>query len=160
DIDNIVLMALAKDPARRYPSADKLADDIRRHRDGLPVSSRAATLAYRAGKLLRRHWLEAGALAALLLALGAGAGVSSGQARVAAAERARAERRFEDVRHMADAMLFELHDAIADLPGATAARATIVKRALAYLATLESEAGDDPSLALDLAAAYRKLGDV
>ncbi len=55
DLDSIVLMAMRKDPRRRYASALELAEDLRRHRRGLPVIARPATLAYRAGKFVRRH---------------------------------------------------------------------------------------------------------
>jgi tetratricopeptide (TPR) repeat protein/predicted Ser/Thr protein kinase len=55
DLDTIVLTALAKDPARRYRSAADLADELRRHLQGMPVLARPATLGYRAGRFVRRH---------------------------------------------------------------------------------------------------------
>ncbi|HEV3410113.1 MAG TPA: serine/threonine-protein kinase, partial [Chthoniobacterales bacterium] len=55
DLDNIVLMALRKEPERRYGSANALAEDIRRHLDGLPVRARKDTLGYRASKFVQRH---------------------------------------------------------------------------------------------------------
>lgn len=55
DLDNIVLMALRKEPERRYQSADELSDDIRRHLEGLPVDARKDTLGYRSSKFIRRH---------------------------------------------------------------------------------------------------------
>ncbi|MFZ6185221.1 protein kinase domain-containing protein [Nannocystis pusilla] len=55
DLDAIVLKALRHEPARRYDTVDKLAEDIRRYQRGLPVQARQGTLRYRAGKLLRRH---------------------------------------------------------------------------------------------------------
>lgn len=55
DIDRIVLRATAVDPERRYPSAEALADDLQRHLAGRPVLAMPDSLAYRAGKLLRRH---------------------------------------------------------------------------------------------------------
>ena len=61
DLDTIVLMALRKEPARRYPSASALAADLQRHLDGLPVTARPDTFGYRAGKFVRRH---AGAVSA------------------------------------------------------------------------------------------------
>ncbi len=68
DLDTIVLMALRKEPERRYPSVSALAADIQRHLDGLPVSARPDTVGYRAGKFLRRH--TAAAAAALVGGLG------------------------------------------------------------------------------------------
>ncbi len=66
DLDNIVLMALRKEPARRYPSVAALAEDLRRHLDGLPVRARPDTLGYRARKFVRRN---AGSVASATLAV-------------------------------------------------------------------------------------------
>ena len=68
DLDNIVSMALSKDPQRRYSSATELARDLERHSEGLPVTARAATLSYRSGKFLRRHRWAVTAAAAVALA--------------------------------------------------------------------------------------------
>lgn len=67
DLENIVLKALSKEPARRYASADRLAQDIRRHLDGLPVSARADTWGYRMRKFFRRHAAGAAAAGAVLV---------------------------------------------------------------------------------------------
>ena len=82
------------------------------------------------------------------------------EAQIARAERARAERHFNDVRMLANSFLFEFHDAIQNLPGSTPARELVVKRALEYLDRLAQEAGDDASLRRELATAYEKVGDV
>jgi TolB-like protein/Flp pilus assembly protein TadD len=55
DLDNIVMMALRKEPDRRYATVEALSDDLGRYLDGLPVTARADEFAYRATKLLRRH---------------------------------------------------------------------------------------------------------
>ncbi len=72
DLDNVVLKALHKDPARRYASIAELAGDLRRFLDGRPVIARAPTIADRVRKFLRRHRvpfaLGAGAAAALSIA--------------------------------------------------------------------------------------------
>lgn len=71
DLDAIVLEALRKEPERRYGSADRLAQDIRRHLDGRPVAARSDTWIYRGRKFLERHALGASAAAiALVLATG------------------------------------------------------------------------------------------
>src|SRR5215510_1167456 len=64
DVDNIVLMALRKEPERRYGSAEQFSEDIRRHLEGLPVIARKDTLGYRSAKFLQRH--KAGVAAAAL----------------------------------------------------------------------------------------------
>ena len=55
DLDNIVAKALRKEPARRYPSASALSEDIRNHQEGLPVTARKDTLSYRTGKFVQRN---------------------------------------------------------------------------------------------------------
>ena len=71
DLDTIVLMALRKEPERRYASVEQLSEDVRRHLDGLPVRARPDTLGYRAAKFARRH--RAGIVgAAAVVALVAG----------------------------------------------------------------------------------------
>jgi serine/threonine protein kinase/Tfp pilus assembly protein PilF len=64
DLDNIVLMAMRKEPERRYGSAEQLAGDIQRYLDGKPVIARRDTVSYRTSKFVRRHWLPVSAAAA------------------------------------------------------------------------------------------------
>ncbi|HIG74523.1 MAG TPA: serine/threonine protein kinase [Bacteroidetes bacterium] len=90
DLDTVVLRALEKEPARRYPTAQALGDDLRRHLTGLPVEARPATAAYRVGRFVRRHRVLAGAGLAVLAAVVSGAGLALWQAREARAEAARA----------------------------------------------------------------------
>ena len=72
----------------------------------------------------------------------------------------RAERRFADVRALATSFLFEFHDAIEKLPGATPARELVVTRALQYLDSLAREASGDVELTRELAQSYLRVGDV
>jgi serine/threonine protein kinase/tetratricopeptide (TPR) repeat protein len=69
DLDRIVLKALEKQPARRYSSVEKFADDIRRHLDGRPVEASGAPWGYRAGKFVRRHKAVAITTALVMLSL-------------------------------------------------------------------------------------------
>jgi serine/threonine-protein kinase len=90
DLDDIVLMALRKEPRRRYASVASLSEDIRRHLEGLPVVARKDTWGYRSAKFVRRNpWGLAAAAAILLLIAGFGA-ASFVQARRIAGERDRA----------------------------------------------------------------------
>ena len=160
DLDNIVLKAMRKEPERRYASVQQLADDIRRHLDGLPVSARPDTFGYRAGKFIRRQKVAVTAAALVLITLVFGIVATLNESRIAQAEKARAERRFNEVRQLANSFVFEVHDAIANLPGATPARSLIVQRGLKYLDSLAQDASGDRSLQRELAAAYEKLGTV
>jgi serine/threonine protein kinase/Tol biopolymer transport system component len=68
DLDAIVMMALRKEPHRRYASVSDLAADILKHLEGLPITARPSTLAYRGTKFVRRHKeLAVGALVFLVL---------------------------------------------------------------------------------------------
>jgi serine/threonine protein kinase/predicted negative regulator of RcsB-dependent stress response len=160
DLDNIILMAMRKEPARRYASVEQFSEDIRRHLAGLPVIARKDTLTYRSAKFIQRHTAGVAAAALVALALLAGIIATTRQAQVAERERAKAEQRFQEVRELANSVLFEFHDAIEKLPGSTPARELLVKRALRYLDRLNQEAQADLSLQRELAAAYQKVGDV
>ena len=96
DLDRIAQVALRKEPARRYASAEALGRDVRRHLEGMPVEARPASVAYRVGRFVRRH---RGAVAAAVLGVlglaGWGATATAQRARIAT-ERDRAER-FADV---------------------------------------------------------------
>jgi non-specific serine/threonine protein kinase/serine/threonine-protein kinase len=160
DLDEIVLMALRKEPDRRYASVQQFAEDIRNHLEGRPVAAVKGSWRYHARKFVTRHKIGVAATAAVLIALAAGVGATFREARVAAANERRAEERFNDVRKLANSLMFEVHDSIQDLPGATAARKLIVERAVEYLDSLGQESRGDPSLQRELAAAYKRIGDV
>ena len=91
DLDTIVLKALKKDPAARYSSMDAFADDVRRYTSNLPVTAQPDRLWYRLSKFFRRHWLAASVSAAMIALVLAGTALVAWQARVALAERRRAE---------------------------------------------------------------------
>jgi eukaryotic-like serine/threonine-protein kinase len=160
DLDNIVLKAMQEDPERRYRSVSQFAEDLRRYLQGMPVIARKVTFSYRIGKFVRRNRVTVMAGALVLAAIAAGAATTLWQARVAVAQRAKAERRFNDVRKLAHSVLFEFDDAIKSLPGSTSARSLVVKRALEYLDDLASEAREDRSLQLEIASAYQRVGEV
>jgi eukaryotic-like serine/threonine-protein kinase len=153
DLEVIVRVATQPDPARRYGSVEPLVEDVRRHLAGLPIHARADSRIYRAGKFLSRHRALAAAGALLVLTLLSAVLAVSWEA-------ARAERNFADARALANALLFDVHDAIVDLPGSTPARRLLVQRALLYLDRLSSRAQDDPSLRIELARAYVKTANV
>lgn len=160
DLDNIVLKALRKEPERRYESAGHLSQDVGRHMDGLPITARPNTLSYRAGKFISRNRLGVGAASIVILAVIAGVIATLWQSRVAQAERARAEKRFNDVRVLANSFILEISPKIENLPGSTPARQLLITRALEYLNSLSQEKIDDPQLRAELAKAYEKVGDV
>ena len=97
DLDNIVLMAMRKEPQRRYASVSQFSEDVRRHLEGLPVVAHKDTLSYRVAKFTQRNKLGVAAAALVALTLVGGiiatawqAKRATEQARVAAQERDRA----------------------------------------------------------------------
>ena len=151
DLDNIVLMALRKEPERRYASAQSLAEDIERSLAHLPVRARPDSVSYRAAKFLRRHRVAVPVSAlALLLALGAGAGFTWRLAH---------ER---DLALAAEARASKTAEFTASIVGRTsasedAARLVPVRQLLDRAAErLEEELRDEPEVALHVRLA---LGD-
>lgn len=153
DLDTIVAMALRKEPERRYASVAALSEDLGRHLRGVPVIARPGTFWYRVGKLLRRHRLAVASAAVITLSLAGGVAATLHEAR-------RAERRFQQVRKLADSVLFEMQDRLQNLTGATETREWAVRTALEYLDDLAKDAGQDKSVLVELAAGYLKIGDV
>ena len=160
DIDAIALKALRKEPERRYGSVDQFSEDIRRHLEGLPVSAAPDTLTYRARKFVRRHRVAVLAAAVAVIAVSAGVLSTVWQARVARAERARAERQFAAVRTLAGSVLGELYDSVKTLPGSLAARETLLRRATEYLDALAKESGSSVDLRLEVVNGYLRLGQL
>jgi tetratricopeptide (TPR) repeat protein len=111
-----------------------VGEDLRQHRRTLRIATGAA------------------AVLTLLLVVSIAAGW------YATAQRRNAERRFRDVRHLANSFLFEFHDAIDDLPGATPAQHLVVDKALEYLDSLAKEASGNVELLGELGSAYQRVG--
>jgi tRNA A-37 threonylcarbamoyl transferase component Bud32 len=155
DLEAIVLRALRKPAAERYPTVDAFAEDLRRFLDGRPVGARRGSLAYRAAKFAGRHRGALAATAIALTVLAATVAVAGVRLR---RERDLAQRRFSQVRELAGVFLFDVHDAIAPLAGSTEARSLLIGTGLRYLDQLAADAGEDLDLAREIAGGYERLG--
>ncbi len=160
DLEWILSRALAPEPDRRYGSAAELAGDIESFLAGRPVSATPPSPGYRLRKFVRRHRAGVAAAALVALSLAGGLFATLREARIAETERARAERRFADVRRLANVVLFDVPDALENVSGAMAARRLLVDNALRYLDDLAREAGDEPGLIAELAVAYERVGEL
>lgn len=167
DLDNIILKTLRKEPERRYASVEQFSEDLRRHLEGLPVTARADTFSYRAEKFIKRNRAAVLAGLIILLTLVGGIAATSWQAvraerqrRIAEEQKQQTEKRFKQVRELANNIIFKYYDEIANLEGATKVRETLVKDAVNYLDSLSQDAGDDPAFRGELSAAYLRVGDV
>jgi len=86
DLDTVILKALKKDPAARYPTALALAADLQNWLEDRPVTARPDSAAYRARKFVRRNWIVVGLAGTAVLSLGVGLGISVWQAQRAVQE--------------------------------------------------------------------------
>jgi serine/threonine-protein kinase len=111
DLDNIVAKALKKDPRERYASVDAFADDLRRHLGHEPVAARPDSLAYRAGRFVRRNRLPVALASVALAAVLAGLAGTIMQARRAIAQRDFALKQVARVHATNDLTSFLLYDA-------------------------------------------------
>ena len=160
DLTAILMKALRKEPQERYRTTQEMADDIQAYLDGQPVRARQGTLRYRAGKFVRRHRLALAAAALLAMVLVAGVAGILWQARVAELERRMAEARSADLRQLSNSLLFQLDDAIQQLPGSTAAQNLLVTTVMQHLDRMSRDAANDPQVQLDMVNAYTRLANV
>jgi serine/threonine-protein kinase len=147
DLDAIVLMALRKEPARRYGSAELLSQDIQRHLDGAPVLAHRGSRTYRLRRFVARHRVQAAAAAIVVAAVVGGVGVSLRWAAVAGAARDRAERsraQAEEALERSEAVtsfltwLFE--SAVPEAsPGDTVTARQLVRRGMERVAELSAQ---------------------
>jgi len=159
DLDAIVMKALCAESASRYRSAAELNDELHRHLDHQPVLARDATTGYLARKFVLRHRRLVASAAAIVLAIALGVAGTYSQWQRAEQERSRAERRFSSVRSLAASVL-DVSASLSAGEDALVARDALVGTSLQYLGLLEREANGDRGLLREVAAAYRRVGDV
>ena len=159
DLDNILLMALRKEPSRRYASVDQFSEDIRRHFEARPVSARKDTIRYRTGKFISRHKAGAAAVVLVLISLIAGIIATTWQARIARQERDRARleaRKAEQINTFVQSMLSS-----AD-PEASGKDVTVAEILQEASRRVDSELKGQPEIAAEvkttLAQTYMGLG--
>ena len=153
DLENILLRALHTEPARRYRSAREFAEDLERYLERRTVRATPDNSAYRLRRFVQRNAVATVAGALAVLAAGLGTGVSLYQAH-------RAQRRFAQVREMANKFLFEFESSIRTTPGTLDARRNMAATARQYLASLATDSGNDAGLQRELAESYYRLSDV
>jgi len=154
DLDTIVLMALRKEPQRRYASVEQLAEDVSRHLADRPVNARADTYGYRAAKFLRRNKALAAAAIVVFLTLTGGIAATLWQARVARHER--------DVARLEQAKAARINAFLQEMIGYSAATtpgspkrakghdATVIDMLDDAAARVETELADQPEVRADM----------
>jgi len=151
DLDDVVLKALDKEPSLRYESAAALAADLEHHRLGQPVLARRPTLRYRAAKFVRLYRWPVAASTAAFLAIAV-------LSVVALRQRAIARDLFRDSRALAGSLIWDVERTLREKTP-TEARQILLSRATAYLEGMRRGQASDPSLAIDVALGYRRLGE-
>jgi len=156
----IARQALAPERAQRYGSVDAFADDLGHWLECRPVVALGNDWRYRTRKLIqRRPWRVASSALALVGLITALIVTSSLYTRAEAARRD-AEKRFAEVRSLANYMLFELDGRLEATPGTTQARRELVGRSQQYLDALGETAGNSPDLQREVAVGLARLAEV
>ncbi len=163
DLDNIVLMALRKEPQRRYASVEQLADDIRRYLEGLPIRAHKDTLGYRSVKFTKRHKAGVAATVLVLLMLFAGVAGVGWQARIATEESLKAKLEAAKAQQI-KRFLQEMLSAVDPIKSGKEAKNITVAEVLAEAAKrVDQELAEQPEIAAEvrttIGITYQNLGD-
>ncbi|MEM1177919.1 MAG: serine/threonine-protein kinase [Acidobacteriota bacterium] len=160
DLDVIVMAALRKEPDRRYPSVEQLADDIDRYLKDWPIRARPESRGYRLAKFVRRHRAAVAAAAALVVVLSAATVITARQAHIAKQQREHAEAQSARAEKVSEWMvdIFEVSDP-SEARGNTITAREILDRAADRLADeLADQPLDQASLAETMGRVYHGLG--
>ena len=158
DLDAILNKALKKDPTQRYASVEALAQDFQRHLDQEPVLAQPDTIAYRAGKFVRRHRLQATAAGLVVMALLGGAGVALWQAREARMQAARASTEAATAKAVQGFIEAVFHANSGDQADPQKARDTTARELLDLGAQrIQQTLGDQPEARLRLLAVLAQM---
>ena len=160
ELEAIIARATSERPEDRYPTVDALADDIRAWTTGHPVAARGGGRRYQVAKFIARHRRTVTASLIGLIGLISALGVSLWA--YGAAERARAAEaeRFEQVRTLANYMLFDLNGELARTPGNTEARVRLAEQAQRYLSALAESEDASNEVRLDTARGLIRLAEI
>lgn len=140
DLDNIILMALRKEPERRYLSVEQFSEDIRRYQEGLPVIAREDSYSYRAGKFVQRNKLAVAAFTGVGISLVAGILSTTRQARIAKQQHEKAAKINKYLQNMLSS---------AD-PRAAGKNAKVVEVLKIAAGSMDKEFAESPEIVADL----------
>jgi serine/threonine protein kinase len=175
DLETICLKAMAKEPGRRYPAAQALADDLQRYLAGQAITARPVGRVERSWRWCRRNPVVAGLSAAVAMALVTGTGVSTyfairataerdradAQATEAIAERERAEEGFREARETVDRYFTSVSESkLLNVPGLQPLRKELLESALEHYQKFIGRYGNDPKVQAEMAKTYARVGDI
>ncbi|WP_375203591.1 serine/threonine protein kinase [Hyphococcus sp.] len=160
DLAAIAAKASAEAPEERYQSASALIADLDRYAAGRAVEARGTRGLYVVGKFIRRRRFAVGASALAIIGVVGALFVTSALYARAESERREADARFQEVRELANFMLFDLYDQLEAIPGTTKALSGIADKSRLYLDALKDNKRASKDLRLETALGYKRLGDV
>jgi tetratricopeptide (TPR) repeat protein len=161
DLETICLKCLDKDPARRYATADDLADDLGRFLNHEPIRARRTSPVVRALRWARRRPSAAALVVVSAVALFTLLAGSSWYGAVVRSERNKAEENFRLALAAVDGMLTEVgQQQLAYEPRMERKRRALLQKALALYQKFLKQKADDKRLRLETAHAFRRMGDI
>lgn len=160
DIETIVSKALEKEKDRRYQSVRSFVEDLQRHRRDEPIEARPASTVYILSRFIKRNRVAVIAGTVVLTTLLFATIFSTYKAVEAREATVVAEGRLEQIQHVASTLVFDLTDRVGNIPGATPLREAIAMTGLETLLSLEKEVKGNEKLAIELANAWMRLGDI
>jgi serine/threonine protein kinase len=160
-LENIVLMALRKEPERRYPSAAALAVDIDNYLQGRPVFARPASLTYRVQRFIHRNKRTSIVTAIVLVLVIASGLLTLQQINLANDERQNAAdlRKDNEEATQETALLFSKLNKLKEGSGSVQENEDLIKDCLRLLESLQKKSQNNLDLQLQIAINYRKMGE-
>ncbi len=161
DLETICLKAMAKEPARRYPSAAALASDLRHWLNGEPIQARPVGVFERGYRWVRRNPRVAGLAAALGIVFTAGFLGVVWQWRRAERNLKESQVNFERARRAVDQFYTRFYEqGILAVPGLEKVRRDVLGEMIQYYKDFLDQHRNDPALRLELAETCLRLGDL
>lgn len=161
DLETICLKCLQKDPARRYATAQDLADELGRFLRGEPILARPISPLARFWRLCRRYPVAASAIAAAVLLLVTTAAVSTSLSIVTARALAASEQSLRDAMQVVEEFLTKVsEDTLLNQPGLQPVRRELLEKALAYYQKFLKQRANDPRVQHELAGAMFRVGQI
>lgn len=160
ELDAIAARASAPESNDRYPTVDAFAEDVRNYTTGRVVVARRGGAGYAVGKFVQRHRLPVTAAAGVLVLLIGLLAITLVANQRAIAARKDSDRRFAQTRELAKVMMFDVYDAVAEVPGSTKARFVLATTAQRYLDALAADRDAPADVRLDVGEGYARLARV
>jgi serine/threonine protein kinase len=160
DMDLILTKACARNINERYQTVAELMADLESWLKNEPVTAKPATWGYLSQKFILRNKLVTAISAALFVSLISGVVLFAWKSNQESRERALAEKRFGDVRKLANKSLFEYYDIAEQLPNSLPLRELLVKDGINYLDSLRRDANENLDLLQEVATGYERLGSI